>query len=125
MLQARSVIATRYPHLQPGLCGKLECPRICSRVEHCPAGQRRVRRLMAERARARYTVLANAHQERACAEIHKAGLCPSLCHHVGGCFLPQPGDHPSEAKRKVFRAKAAMTLLTQLRQDARPQGGAQ
>ena len=25
------------------LCGKYPCPHLCSRVEHCPAGQERVR----------------------------------------------------------------------------------
>ena len=105
-----------YPHLIPGLCGALECPRICSRVCHCEAGQRRSRRLLAAQAVRRFTVRANSQQERVCKEVHDAGLCPSLCNQCGGCFMPQPLDHPSEAKRKVFRAQRCMDALVDIRQ---------
>lgn len=32
-----------------GLCGKKVCARLCSRVEHCSAGQRRVKNLWGRR----------------------------------------------------------------------------
>jgi hypothetical protein len=112
MSQVSSVpsVASVYPHLQPGLCGRLECPHVCSRVCHCPAGQRRVRRLLAERASRRFAAKANSEQLRNCERIRKAGGCPTICNQVGGCFLPRPGDHPSEIKRKVFRAQQAIGL---------------
>jgi hypothetical protein len=106
-----SSLLSRYPHLQPGLCGQLECRRMCVRVCHCEAGLRRGRALLAERARRRFAVKANRRQEAVCATVRKASLCPKLCHQLGGCFLPQAGDHPSEAKRKVFRCQYAVDLL--------------
>ena len=109
-----SQLLSRYPQLQPGLCGRLECPRICSRVEHCEAGLRRSRARLAEQARRRFAVRANRRQEEVCARITKAGLCPQICQRVGGCFLPQQGDHPSEARRKVFRCQYAVDLLVSL-----------
>lgn len=115
-----SVVSSRYPHLQPGLCGRLSCPHICSRVCHCPAGQRRARALLAAQARQRFTVKANRRQEQVCVEVRKAGLCPSLCNKVGGCFLPQWGDTTAELKRKAHRAQQAMDLLIILRERSRP-----
>jgi len=106
-----SQLLSHYPHLQPGLCGRLVCPRICSRVEHCPAGLRRSRARLAEQARRRFAVKANRRQEEVCARIRKAHLCPTICQRVGGCFLPAEGDHPSEARRKAFRCQYAVDLL--------------
>jgi hypothetical protein len=106
-----SQVLSHYPHLEPGLCGRLECPRVCSRCCHCAAGQRRSRRLLAERARRRFAVVANSRQEQVCSRITRARLCPQICEKVGGCFLPQQGDHPSEARRKVFRCQRAVDLL--------------
>jgi hypothetical protein len=106
-----SVLLSRYPHLQPGLCGRLECPRICARVCYCEAGLRRSRAKLAELARRRFAVKANRRQEEVCARIRKASLCPRICQRVGGCFLPQDGDHPSEARRKAFRCQYAVDLL--------------
>ena len=111
-----SQVSSRYPHLQPGLCGRRECPRICSRVEHCPAGLRRSRARLAAQAARRYSVAANRRQLESCAEVRKANLCPSLCSKVGGCFLPRQGDHPSEARRKAFRPQKVMDLLVNYRQ---------
>jgi len=31
-----------------GLCGQLECKRLCSRSQYCPLGQERVRKLLAQ-----------------------------------------------------------------------------
>jgi hypothetical protein len=76
--------------------------------------------MMAEQAVRRYSVRANAQQERVCAQIHKAGLCPSLCNKVGGCFLPN-FDPTCEAKRKVFRCREALSLLVQLQEFGKPQ----
>ena len=106
-----SVLLSRYPHLQPGLCGRLECPRVCSRVCHCEAGLRRSRARLAEQARRRFAVRANRRQEEVCARLRKGRLCPRICQRVGGCFLPRDGDHPSEARRKVFRCQRAVDLL--------------
>jgi len=111
-----SQVLSHYPHLQPGLCGRQECPRICSRVEHCPAGLRRSRARLAAQAVRRFTVAPNRRQLEVCAAVRQAKLCPSLCSVVGGCFLPRQGDHPSESKRKVFRAEKAMDLLINYRQ---------
>jgi hypothetical protein len=108
---SQSIVASSYPQLVPGLCGRLECPRMCSRVCHCQAGLRRSRRLLAERARRRFAVRANRRQEEICARIRKSHLCPQICQRVGGCFLPRDGDHPSEARRKVFRCQHAVDLL--------------
>ena len=109
-----SVLLSRYPQLQPGLCGRLECRRMCVRVQHCEAGLRRSRCLLAERARGRFTIKANRRQEEVCARIRKAHLCPQICQRVGGCFLPRDGDHPSEAHRKVFRCQYAVDLLVEV-----------
>jgi hypothetical protein len=109
--QSGSQVLSHYPHLEPGLCGRLECPRVCSRVCYCAAGLRRSRRLLAERARKRFAVRANSRQLQVCTRITKAKLCPQICEKVGGCFLPQQGDHPSEARRKVFRCQRAVDLL--------------
>jgi len=106
-----SQVLSHYPHLQPGLCGRLECQRTCVRVCHCQAGLRRGRVLLAERARRRFAVKANRRQEEICFRVRQASLCPRICQSVGGCFLPQAGDHPSEAKRKVFRCQRAVDLL--------------
>lgn len=107
-------------HLEPGLCGARQCPRICSRVCHCEAGLRRSRAQMAKQAARRFAIKANRRQETVCDQINKAGLCPSICQHVGGCFLPQPADPKCEAKRKVFRCQKAVDLLVQLRETGRP-----
>jgi hypothetical protein len=111
-----SQVLSRYPQYQPGLCGRRECPRICSRVEHCPAGLRRSRARLAAQAVRRFTVAPHRRQLEVCAEVRKAGLCPGLCSSVGGCFLPRQGDHPSEARRKAFRVQKAMDLLVKYRQ---------
>ena len=108
---SQSIVASRYPQLQPGLCGRLQCPRICARVCHCEAGLRRSRVRLAEQARRRFSVKANRRQEETCARIRKARLCPQICQRVGGCFLPRDGDHPSESRRKVFRCQYAIDLL--------------
>ena len=110
-----SQLLSRYPRLQPGLCGALECPRICSRVEHCAAGLRRSRARLAAQAMRRFSVRLDSRRRYVCDQVHRAGLCPSLCQGVGGCFLPQVGDHPSEVKRKVFRAQKAMDQLVSYR----------
>jgi hypothetical protein len=110
-----SSLLSRYPHLQPGLCGRLECPGICSRVCHCEAGLRRGRVLLAERARRRFAVKANRRQEEICARVREASLCPRICQQLGGCFLPQAGDHPSESKRKVFRCQRVVDALVKIR----------
>jgi len=104
-----SVLLTRYP--APGLCGRLECHRICARVCHCEAGQRRARALLALQALRRATVVLDRSRAQRCERIRKAGGCPSVCQSVGGCFLPEAGDHPSEARRKVFRAQRAIEAL--------------
>ena len=111
-----SILLSRYPHLQPGLCGRLECPRMCVRVCHCEAGLRRGRVLLAERAWRRFAVKANKRQEEICARVRKASLCPKICHQVGGCFLPQPCDHPSEARRKLFRCQRVVDALVKRKQ---------
>ena len=106
-----SQLLTHYPSIAPGLCGALECPHVCSRVTHCPAGLRRVRRLLAEREAHRATIRPNKQQLQRCDRIRKAAQCPSICNQVGGCFLPRPGDHPSEARRKAYRSQHAINLL--------------
>ena len=111
---SQSIVASRYPNLEPGLCGRLFCRRICSRVCHCPAGTRLSRQRLAEQARRRFAVKANRRQEEVCARIRQHGLCPRICQRVGGCFLPQQGDHPSESRRKVFRCQRAVDLLVQV-----------
>ena len=108
MSQHQSVIFTYYPHLIPGLCGALECPRPCTRVCHCEAGLRLSQRLLAQRAVRRFTAKANRQQVQVCDRVHKAGLCPVLCQKVGGCFLPQPLDNTAELKRKAGRTKNAL-----------------
>lgn len=110
-----SQVLAYYPHLAPGLCDRLQCPRICAKVEHCPAGLRRSRALLAAQAVRRFSVRLDRRRANICDQIHSAGLCPKLCQGVGGCFLPQVGDHPSEAKRKVFRAQRAMDALVRAR----------
>ena len=84
---------------------------MCVRVCHCEAGLRRGRVLLAERARRRFAVKANRRQEEICASIRQASLCPRIRQSVGGCFLPQAGDHPSEAKRKVYRCQRVVDAL--------------
>jgi hypothetical protein len=111
---SQSAVASHYAHLEPGLCGRLVCRRICSRVCHCPAGTRLSQQRLAEQARRRFAVRANRRQEEVCARIRKARLCPQICRRVGGCFLPQEGDHPSEARRKVFRCQRAVDLLVEV-----------
>ena len=111
---SQSIVASYYPNLEPGLCGRLECPRMCTRVQHCEAGLRRSRYLLAEQARRRFAIKANRRQEEVCARIRKARLCPQICQRVGGCFLPRDGDHPSEAHRKVFRCQYAVDLLVEV-----------
>jgi hypothetical protein len=88
---------------------------MCVRVEHCEAGLRRSRALLAERARRRFAVKANRRQEYICALVRDASLCPRICQSLGGCFLPQVGDHPSESKRKVFRCQRAVDALVKIR----------
>lgn len=106
-----SQVLSRYPHLAPGLCGQLECHRICSKVCHCAAGSRRSSARLAAQAARRFTVRTDRRRLHICERVHSAHQCPGLCQKVGGCFLPQVGDHPSEAKRKVFRAQRAMDAL--------------
>ena len=108
---SQSIVASYYPNLEPGLCGRLVCRRICSRVCHCPAGTRLSQQRLAEQARRRFALKANRRQEEVCARIRKARLCPQICRRVGGCFLPRDGDHPSEGRRKVFRCQRAIDLL--------------
>lgn len=110
-----SQVSSRYPHLAPGLCGRLQCPYICSRVCHCPAGSRRVRARLAAQAVRRFSICLDRRRASICEQVHAAGGCPSLCRQVGGCFIPQVGDHPSEARRKVFRAQRAMDALVRAR----------
>lgn len=110
-----SQVLSAYPHLVPGLCGRLECPRICSRVCYCEAGLRRSRARLAAQASRRFAVRANARQKEVCATIHNAHLCPQVCHQVGGCFMPQDGDQPSEARRKAFRCQRAVDALVKIR----------
>lgn len=110
-----SVVLSRYPHLAPGLCGALACRRLCLRSQHCPAGERRARALLRERARNRFSVKLDRRRDQVCGEIRKASQCPTVCQGVGGCFIPQVGDHPSEARRKVFRAQRAMDALVRVR----------
>lgn len=46
-----------------GLCGQLECKRLCSRAQYCPLGQERVRELLGqqrERREARRLVVGQA-----------------------------------------------------------------
>ena len=113
---SQSQVLLHYPHLTPGLCGRLECPHICSRVCHCEAGLRRSRRQFARSAIRRFSVRLDRRRGEICDQIHAAGFCPAICKGVGGCFLPQVGDHPSEARRKVFRAQRAMDALVRARQ---------
>jgi len=103
-----SQVVREYPHLAPGLCGRLACRRLCLRSEHCPAGQRRRSSLLSQRAIRRFSVALDRRRGRICAQIHDSGQCSSLCQGVGGCFLPQVGDHPSEARRKSHRAQRAL-----------------
>ena len=111
-----SQVLSLYPQYQPGLCGRLACPRICTRVCHCPAGLRRSRARLAAQAARRFRVVASRRQLEVCAKVREAKLCPSLCSAAGGCLLPRQGDHPSEARRKAFRAQKAMDLLVNYRQ---------
>jgi len=113
--QSRSQVLARYPHLAPGLCGQLECPRLCVRACHCPAGQRRARRLLAERSAKRLGATATKRQLEVCARIKEEGQCPLICEKVGGCFLPTGHEHRSEVKRKIFRAQRAMDCLISYR----------
>ena len=110
-----SQLSSLYPQYQPGLCGRLVCPRVCSRVEHCPAGLRRGRQLLAEQAARRFRVVANSRQREVCSALHQQHLCPQVCREVGGCFLPREGDHPSESRRKVFRCQRAVDALVRIR----------
>jgi len=114
---SQSQVLAQYPHLAPGLCGVLECPRLCVRSQHCPAGQRRARRLMASQARRRLNVKPNREQLRVCKLIQDEGLCPKLCKQCGGCFLPQPHDSESELKRKAHRPQWVIGALVRLRED--------
>jgi hypothetical protein len=98
-----------------GLCGRLVCQRLCLRSEHCPAGRRRADQLLARQAIRRFSVCLDRRRGHICEQVHDSGLCPSLCQKVGGCFLPQVGDHPSEAKCKVFRAQRAIDALVRAR----------
>ena len=110
-----SQVLSRYQHQSPGLCGALQCRRVCSRVCYCPAGLRRSRARLAAQAVRRFSVRLDRRRAHVCEQIHQSGLCPVLCQKVGGCFLPQVDDHPSEAKRKVFRAQKAMDQLVRAR----------
>lgn len=111
-----SQVLKQYPYLVPGNCGALACKRQCVRSEHCPAGMRRRKELLARAAVRRHSVKLDRRRGHICEQIHDAGFCSRLCQEVGGCFLPQVGDHPSEAKRKVFRAQRAMDALVRVRQ---------
>ena len=110
-----SQVIKHYPHLAPGNCGRLACRRLCVRSEHCPAGQRRARELLARAAVRRHSVALDRRRGQICEQIHDSGFCPSICQEVGGCFLPRVDDHPSEARRKVFRAQRAMDALVRQR----------
>lgn len=109
-------VIVQYPYLAPGLCGALECPRLCARVQHCPAGQRRARRLQAEQARRRFTIKANSQQRRVCDLVNSKGLCPQLCKQCGGCFLPQTYDSQAELKRKAHRPQKVLGAMVSLRE---------
>ena len=37
-----------------GLCGQLQCNRLCSRAQYCPLGQERVRELLGQQSQRRY-----------------------------------------------------------------------
>jgi hypothetical protein len=114
---SQSQVLAQYPHLAPGLCGALECPRLCVRSQHCEAGQRRARRLFAAQRRRRNNVKPNREQLRVCKLIQDEGLCPTLCNRCGGCFLPQPYDSVSELKRKAHRPQWVIGALVRLRED--------
>lgn len=116
---SQSRVVALHPHLAPGLCGRPSCPHVCSRVCHCPAGTRRGEFLLARQAMRRFSVRLDRRRATICKYLTEARLCPSLCREVGGCFLPLVGDHPSEAKRKVFRAQRAVDRLVALRQEGR------
>ena len=117
MSQSQSQVLVHYPHLVPGLCGVLECPRLCVRSQHCQAGQRRARRLFSAQARRRLNVKPNRQQLRVCKLIQDEALCPKLCKQCGGCFLPQPSDGESDLKRKAFRPQWVIGALVRLRED--------
>lgn len=110
---AQSQVLSLYPHLVPGLCGRLSCPRLCARVCHCSAGQRLAHQLLAARAAKRFAAKTNRQQEQVCQRIRKLGLCSSLCQQCGGCFLPHQFDTQSELKRKAHRPQKVLDLLTQ------------
>lgn len=110
-------VIAQYPYLAPGLCGALECPRLCVRSQHCPAGQRRFRRLIRAQGRRRLNVKPNHQQLRVCKLIQDENLCPTLCKQCGGCFLPQPYDSQSELKRKAHRPQCVIGALVRLREE--------
>lgn len=62
----------------------------------------------------------NSHMNRTCDRIHQAGLCPSLCRSVGGCFMETAnliyGWNYAEAKRRVYRARRAEDALVLYRE---------
>lgn len=111
-----SQVLNRYPGLAPGLCGHLSCPRLCARSQHCPAGQRRFRQLLTTHAIRRFTAKPNRQQEEVCQQLHRDGLCPSLCNKCGGCFLPRTFDSQAELKRKAYRPQKVLDFLVMLRQ---------
>jgi len=87
------------------------------RAAHCLAGVRRHRELQAAQAIRRLQhVVANPRQRQVCDSVKDQELCPVLCQRLGGCILPLHGDHPSECKRKVFRAERVMDALVEYRQ---------
>ena len=118
-VSAGSRVASAYPHLQPGLCGALECPAVCSRVTHCAAGLRRGQSLLRAQARRRLTIHPNKQQLQVCQRVQDEGLCPSACFACGGCFLPQPGDSPAELRRKAHRPQYVLDALVTYRQSGR------
>jgi hypothetical protein len=110
-----------------GLCGAQECNQSChlSRALHCPAGQRYIARLVAQRqlvrAQRRVSQLAlplpNAQMRQICKRVKETGLCSSLCSEFGGCFMDYKAvvRDPSEGRRRVFRAQRIRDELVRRR----------
>ena len=103
-----------------GLCGALNCPGICSRVQYCPAGLRRTRQNIAMQAARRFLRRATPRQLYICDRIKSSGLCPTLCNACGGCFMPQHRELRSEARRAFFRAEDCLDMLLAEAPGARP-----
>ena len=103
-----------------GLCGALNCPGVCSRIQYCPAGLRRSRQLLSMQAARRYLRRATGRQLYICDRIKSSGLCPTVCNACGGCFMPQLRETPSDARRAFFRAEDCLDMLLAECPGARP-----